>query len=144
MTRYLLDTNILIALLWPRHSQQTKVAAWFRANAISSFATCSFTQAGFLRITCSPQIVGEYFSLSEASELLHEFAGLPGHLFWPTTVDFFEAAAPFQRRVYGPKQITDAYLLGIAGKHGGKLATMDKAIKSLAGAEFSDRVELVS
>jgi predicted nucleic acid-binding protein len=46
--------------------------------------------------------------------------------------------------VYGPKQITDAYLLGIAGKHGGKLATMDKAIKSLAGAEFSDRVELVS
>jgi len=45
--------------------------------------------------------------------------------------------------MHGPKQITDAYLLGIAKLHGGKLAIMDKAVLSLAGPEFSDRVELI-
>jgi predicted nucleic acid-binding protein len=45
--------------------------------------------------------------------------------------------------MHGPKQITDAYLLGIAKHHGGRLATLDKAIKSLAGPEFSGLVELI-
>jgi predicted nucleic acid-binding protein len=46
--------------------------------------------------------------------------------------------------MHGPKQITDGYLLGIARSHGGKLATMDKAIKSLAGPEHGDLVELIA
>jgi predicted nucleic acid-binding protein len=45
--------------------------------------------------------------------------------------------------MHGPKQITDAYLLGIAKHHGGKLATLDKAVKSLAGPEFGDLVEFI-
>lgn len=144
MIRYLLDTNVIIPLLWPRHTHQSKVDAWFRANALSAFATCSLTQTGFLRISCSPQIVGEHFRLSEASLLLRSFTGLPGHAFWPTEIDFFEATSRFERRMFGPKQITDAYLLGLAKHHGGKLATLDKAIASLAGPEFSGLVELIA
>jgi len=144
VTRYLLDTNVLIPLLWPLHSEQAKARAWFRAHASKSFATCSFTQAGFLRIISSPAMIGERFALSDARELLLAFTKQPGHAFWPTTIDYFEATAPFERRMHGPKQITDAYLLGIARKHGGKLATMDKAVKSLAGPEFSHLVELIA
>ena len=144
MTHYLLDTNVLIPLLWPLHTEQARLRAWFRANAEASFATCSLTQAGFLRITCSPAIIGEHFTLSDATELLRDFTNWPGHTFWPTTISYFEATAPFERRLHGPKQITDAYLLGIAKHHGGKLATLDKAVKSLAGPEFSDLVELIA
>ncbi len=143
MIHYLLDTNVLIPLLWPLHTEQAKVRTWFTARAAKSFATCSLTQAGFLRITTSPAIIGERFALSDARELLLAFSKQPGHIFWPTMIDFFEAAAPFERRMHGPKQITDAYLLGIAKHHGGKLATLDKAVKSLAGPEFSDLVELI-
>jgi len=141
---YLLDTNVLIPLLWPMHTEQSKARKWFAANAVKSFATCSLTQAGFLRITSSLSITGERYSLSDARELLFEFTKWPGHAFWPTAMDYFEATAPFERRMYGPKQITDAYLLGIAKHHGGKLATFDKAVKSLAGPEFSDLVELIA
>jgi toxin-antitoxin system PIN domain toxin len=143
VTRYLLDTNVLIPLLWPRHTEQGAVRAWFQAHAAASFATCSLTQAGFLRITSSPEIMKERYALREARQLLLAFTQQPGHEFWPTTVDIFEATAPFERRMHGPKQITDAYLLGIAKHHGGRLATLDKAIKSLAGPEFSGLVELI-
>jgi toxin-antitoxin system PIN domain toxin len=143
VTRYLLDTNVLIPLLWPLHAEQGKVREWFKAVAADSFATCSLTQAGFLRITCSPAIVGERYELSDARALLLEFTNWSGHAFWPTTLSFFEATASFERRMHGPKQITDAYLLGIAKHHGGKLATLDKAVKSLAGPEFGDLVEFI-
>jgi uncharacterized protein len=143
MTRYLLDTNVLIPLLWPKHTGQARVRAWFTSNAAKSFATCALTQAGFLRITCSPFITGERFSLSDAQELLLDFINRPAHTFWPTTISCFEATASFERRMHGPKQITDGYLLGIAQHHGGKLATMDKAVKSLAGPKHSHLVELI-
>jgi uncharacterized protein len=142
--RYLLDTNVLIALLWPRHTHQKKAQAWFRAKALRSFATSSFTQAGFLRVSCSLHIVGHEFRLQEARELLQSLIGLPGHSFWPATIDFFEATAPFERRMHGPKQITDAYLLGLAKLHRGKIATFDHALLSLAGPEFIHLVELIS
>ncbi len=144
MNGYLLDTNVLIPLLWPLHTEQSKVRKWFAARAARSFSTCSLTQAGFLRIVSSPAIIGERFALSDARELLLALTKQPGHTFWPTTIDYFEATAPFERRMHGPKQITDAYLLGIAKHHGGKLATLDKAVKSLAGTEFSDLVELIA
>ena len=144
MTHYLLDVNVLIPLIWPRHIDQPKVEAWFRANAIHSFATCSFTPAGVLRLTRDLEIVRQLYTLTEARQLLLNLTKLEGHAFWPTTISYFEATAPFVPRMHGPKQVTDGYLLGIAGSHGGELATMDKAIKSLAGPEHGDLVELIA
>jgi toxin-antitoxin system PIN domain toxin len=144
VSRYLLDVDVLIPLLWPRHTDQPKVEAWFRVNAIGSFATCPFTQAGFIRITSSLEIMRQRFTLGEARQLLLNLANLDGHIFWPTPMSYFEATAPFERRMHGPKQITDGYLLGIARHHGGKLATMDRAVKSLAGSELGDLVELIA
>lgn len=144
MSCYLLDTNILIPLLWPNHTSQVKVLKWFRANAESSFATCSLTQAGFLRITTTPAAMKVVYKLHEAKQLLFECTKRPGHKFLQTNISIFEAMAPFEKRMQGAKQITDAYLLGIARHHGAKLATFDKAIKSLAGPEHAHFVELLS
>jgi len=144
VTCYLLDTNVLIPLLWPNHTSQAKVLKWFRANAEHSFATCSLTQAGFLRITTTPAAMKTVYKLREARQLLFECTQRPGHTFLPTNISLFEAMAPFEKRMQGAKQITDAYLLGIAKHHGAKLATFDKAIKSLAGPEYAEIVELIS
>jgi toxin-antitoxin system PIN domain toxin len=143
VTRYLLDTNMLIALLWPQHTEQAKAVPWFKAKGEACFATCSFTQAGFLRITSSVDVMRQRFTVAEARQVLFLLAQKPGHAFWPTPISYFEATEPFEQRLHGPKQITDAYLLGIARHHGGKIATLDKGMKSLAGPGFSDLVELV-
>jgi predicted nucleic acid-binding protein len=88
--------------------------------------------------------MGEKYSLLEAKELLWTFTNQPAHTFWPTNLSLFEAIAPFEKRMQGAKQITDAYLLGIATNHGGKFATVDRAVKSLAGPKFADMVELIA
>jgi toxin-antitoxin system PIN domain toxin len=143
MSCYLLDASVLIPLLWPRHKHQQTVRAWFQKNAAQSFASCSLTQAGFVRLTSSLDVMGEKYSLLEAKELLWAFTNQSAHTFWPTNLSLFEAMAPFEKRMQGSKQITDAYLLGIAISHGGKFATVDRAVKSLAGPKFAGMVELV-
>ena len=144
MSCYLLDTNVLIPLLWPNHTAQAKVLAWFTSNAKDSFATCSLTQAGFLRITTTPSAMKTVYKLHEAKKLLFDLTQQPGHRFLPTTISILDAMTPYERRMQGAKQITDAYLLGIAKHHGAKLATFDRAIKSLAGPEFAEIVQLLN
>jgi uncharacterized protein len=85
----------------------------------------------------------EKYSLFEARELLRALTKEPGHRFWPSTMDVFEAAVRFESRMQGPKQVTGAYLLAIAIHHKGKLATMDRALLHLAGPEFAKHVELI-
>jgi len=49
---FLLDTNALIALGWENHEHHAVVTRWLRR--IKAFATCPFTQGGFVRISSNP------------------------------------------------------------------------------------------
>ena len=46
-------------------------------------------------------------------------------------------AKPFQERLFGHQQITDAYLLGLAVRESGVLVTLDKAIRYMAGPKYA-------
>ena len=55
MKGYLLDTNLLIALLWPSHDATRALALrWFTRHRAKGWATCPLTQAGFVRIVSNP------------------------------------------------------------------------------------------
>jgi hypothetical protein len=82
-------------------------------------------------------------TVEESSDVLAALIRQPGYRFWPITTGWTTLAAPFLHRVFGHRQITDAYLLGLAVKEGGVLVTMDKAIKFLAGAQYSKNVLLL-
>jgi len=45
MTPSLLDTNVLIALLWPSHQDHQTAVRWFAANRSKGWATCPVTEA---------------------------------------------------------------------------------------------------
>jgi predicted nucleic acid-binding protein len=65
---------------------------------------------------------------------------LPGHHFWPASISLHEAVKNIEKRLAGHRQITDAYLLGLAIHRGGKLATLDAKIAALGPKEA---VELI-
>jgi hypothetical protein len=67
------------------------------------------------------------------------------HRFWPDAIGYAEAAALFNAKILGHRQITDAYLLGLAIHNGGKLATFDKSIVALLPVEspYTRSVELI-
>jgi predicted nucleic acid-binding protein len=54
MKGYLLDTNLLIALLWPSHERHELALKWFNRHRAKGWATCPITQTGFVRIVSNP------------------------------------------------------------------------------------------
>ena len=132
--RYLLDVNVLIALADPTHIHHRLVMKWFNTSGLD-WGLCTFSEAGFLRITTNPK-AGSY-TVEEATALLAGLANHPGYRFWPVSAGWSDLSEPFRDRVFGHQQITDAYLLGLAIKEHGVLVTLDKAIKFLAGERYN-------
>jgi toxin-antitoxin system PIN domain toxin len=131
MTAFLLDANVLIALMWPAHENHTQAQAWLGRKSHEGWATCPFTQAAFLRIITNPAFSRDAVTPQEAAKLLGANLNHPSHRFWPDEISFVQAIHPFARRLAGHQQVTDAYLLGLAIHKQGKLATMDRAVLAL-------------
>ena len=136
-TGFLFDVNVLIALLDDEHVHHKHVARWF--NTIrDSWGTCAFTETGFLRLVTNGT-TGR-FKVTEAIAALRELSRLSGFRFWPSAEGWIALASPFSSRIQGSRQITDAYLLGLAVKANGTLVTLDKGIRHLAGERYAKHV----
>lgn len=139
----LLDVNALIALMWPAHESHSIVQNWFGGSAARRWATCPFTQAAFVRIVSNPAFSADAVAPDEARDILSANTQLKGHYFWTNDISYADAVEPFHERVVGHRQITDAYLLGLAIHNKGRLATMDRAIASLL-PDDSESVEIIA
>jgi uncharacterized protein len=140
---FLLDVNVLIALLWPAHEAHARAQRWFAQNAGEGWASCAMTQAGFVRIVSNPAFSRRPISPQDALEVLRGSLRHPAHHFWMEDVGVTEALAQFGPRLLGHQQVTDAYLLGLAIHKKGKLATLDASVKSLLPADGSARDPVV-
>lgn len=127
----LLDVNALIALLWPASEFHLLVRTWFRDHGSGGWATCPMTQSGFVRLLSNPALSPDALSVADALNLLHLNLAHPGHVFWPDELDLLSAVARSNARLQGHRQITDAYLLGLAMHRKGQIATLDRSLSSL-------------
>jgi predicted nucleic acid-binding protein len=100
----------------------------------AGFRTCPLTQTGFVRLSCNPRFTPDAVSPADALGLLNRITALPHHAFWPDDLSLREALEG-ERLLIGHRQIADAYLVALAGAHGGFLATFDRGVLSLAGAQ---------
>ena len=139
--KYLLDVNVFVALLSENHIHHQLVTAWFNTPGLQ-WAICTFTDAGFLRNATAPR-PGQ-ITMTEATAVLARITQKPGYHYLPISTSWQTLCSPFSTRLYGTKQVTDAYLLGIAVQAGCVLVTMDKGILHLAGNEHSTYVLLLS
>jgi toxin-antitoxin system PIN domain toxin len=136
---YLLDVNVLIALLWPAHDDHHRVQQWYSNKGHEGWATCPLTQAGFVRIVSNPAFSRDAVSPQEAVKILSANLENASHRFWPDEVSFSQAIQPFADRISGHKQVTDAYLLGLAILKKGILVTLDQSIRVLLPDKSQDR-----
>lgn len=67
-------------------------------------------------------------SATFAIDLLSEQVGKTDHAFWPDDLSLRDNDWIDPDRILGPNQITDTYLLALAIKNGGRLATFDQSI----------------
>ncbi len=139
--RYLLDVNLLLALTTQDHVHHGLIRHWFYASPHLRWAICAFTEAGFLRNATAPR-PGQ-IAMSEATAILQALTQHPGYCYQPITADWQTLCRPFFQRLYGTKQVTDAYVLGLVVREGLVLATMDKAVLHLAGEVYAAHVLLL-
>jgi len=128
---HLLDANALIALAWPPHEHHPRMLRWFSQHARAGWATTAFTQSAFVRIISQPVFSGRAIAMSEVAELLLRNTAHPKHRLAALDFSFADVWAACSGGILGHRQVTDAWLLTAAIRHGMKLLTFDAGIPHL-------------
>jgi len=124
----LLDVNLLIALFEPDHPHHEVAHDWFADSHESGWATCALTQNGFVRILASPRQRTAIHRPVDLVKHLAQFCASRHHVFWGNSVSLTDRSLFNHSMIRGYRQISDAYLLCLAKKMGGCLATFDGGI----------------
>lgn len=108
------------------------------------WATCPITEMGFLRIVSNPSFSPHAPAWSEAVGILRKHTrSSPSHCFWQDSLTLAEVDTSLGKRIKGPNQITDAYLLALAIRNGGHMVTFDYRMEALAPEGSAEREALV-
>jgi len=127
-TRVLLDVNVLIALLDDAHVFSRRANEWLDANP-RSIATCPIVENGAIRIMSAPSYSATHRATPEqVAQGLRSLAEAMDHEFWPDDVSMLDEAIVDFSRLHGHRQVTDAYLLALAVRRGGAIASFDTAL----------------
>lgn len=143
MTTFLLDVNVLIALIDPAHVQHEPAHEWFARVGSRSFATCPITENGLLRIVGHPKYPNSPGAPGAVASLLAAMRALPGHTFWPDKISIADDQFVDTSRLSSHGQVTDSYLLGLARAHNGRLASMDRKLTFDAVPDGRKALELI-
>ena len=128
---YLLDVKELIALAWPLRVHHVIEHAWFETVGQPCWSTCPLTQLAFVRISSNLKIISTAVSPRAAVQALGEMVALNGHVFWPDNLRVNDLASFTSKAMVGHRQVTDAYLIELAKRHKGKVATLDAGLADL-------------
>jgi toxin-antitoxin system PIN domain toxin len=132
----LLDVNVLVALFDPAHTNHDDAHHWFGRNRKSGWATCPITINGCIRILTNPRYPIAALTIADMTVRLRDLCSAKDHHWWPDSVSLTDDSLFRASMIGGHQKITDAYLLGLAVRNHGRLATFDRSIpvKALPGA----------
>ncbi len=143
MTTFLLDVNVLIALVDPAHLQHDLAHEWFAKAGRKAFATCPITENGLVRIVGHPKYPNSPGPPSVVLQSLIAIRGLPGHEFWPDKLTIADSDFFSPSLLSSHSRVTDSYLLALAQANGGRLATMDQKLLTEVAAGGRTALELL-
>lgn len=140
---YLLDINVLIALLDPAHVQHQPAHDWFGQIGRVSWASCPLTENGVLRIIGHPKYPNNPGTPAAVAPLVMQLRTHPGHVFWPDDISLLDTQQANSSRLLSAAQLTDTYLLALARYHKGELATFDRRLVTDAVPDGSRHLEII-
>lgn len=143
MTAFLLDVNVLIALVDPAHMQHDQAHNWFARTGYKGFATCPITENGLLRIVGHPRYPNSPGPPSVVAQSLAAIRTLPGHEFWPDSISIADSAHVAPAHLSSYARVTDSYLLALAQANGGRLATMDRKLATEVLPQDSKSIDFI-
>ncbi len=140
---FLLDVNVLIALIDPTHLSHDAAHRWFENQGAARWATCPITMNGVVRIVGNPKYPNTPGSPAAVAGLLKRFTARAGHVFWSDDVSILDGRYVDTDRLLTSGQITDSYLLALAVARGGRLATLDHRLSVAAVPGGENHLQLI-
>jgi toxin-antitoxin system PIN domain toxin len=123
----LCDVNVLIALFDESHVHHEAAHDWFADDGSAGWASCATTETGFLRILGNPRL-----GVTETRDVLltslRKLCKASAHTFWSESVSLRDDTLFDDSVLVSHRQLTDVYLLGLAVRMDGRLATFDRSI----------------
>ena len=133
------DVNVLLALAFEDHVHHVAASDWFVNQGRSSWATCSLTESGFVRLSSNPRLTDGAVTPEAAAAQLAAMVQEGSHSFWADTVSIASDVA-IVAGLSSFRQVTDAHLLAVARANDGVLFTFDRGVGTLA---HGDEVEVL-
>ena len=145
MLRALLDVNLLLALQDEAHVHHDAAMLWLGGHWDSGWASCPLTQNGCLRILSRPGHPNSQ-TPNAVRERLAEATTHAMHRFYADDFSLLDPGVLNWSHITGSRQLTDAYLLALAVRHGLRLVTFDRGIPlhAVPGARPEHLVTLTS
>jgi toxin-antitoxin system PIN domain toxin len=132
LNRYLLDLNVLLALLDPLHVFHEAAHRWVETTPGLRFLTCPLVQNGVVRIASQSAYPNALGTAAEVCEVVAAFCSDPRHEFLPDDISLVDPAHLARPALLTPSRVTDLYLLALARRHGARLASFDRRIPAEA------------
>jgi toxin-antitoxin system PIN domain toxin len=129
---FLLDVNVLIALIDPLNSRNADAHNWFNTIGRSAWATCPITENGTIRILGNSRYPNFLGNPAAVTEIMTILTALPGHEFWNDNISLTDVTRIDRGRLGTSSQITDTYLLALTVAHRGMFATFDTRVATSA------------
>ena len=127
MTCALLDVNVLIALLDGSHVFHRLATDWLASHLDDGWASSPITQNGCIRIL-SQSGYPNPVPAAQVALRLADATQHPSHHFWADSISLLHPGCLMWDRVLSSRHVTDAYLLALAVRQGGRLVTLDRGI----------------
>jgi len=134
--------NVLVALFDPSHDSHEDAHRWLGRNRKHGWATCPITINGCVRVLSNPAYPNAAETPADMIGRVRSFCSATDHHFWADSVSILDESLFRPSMVAGHQKITDAYLLGLAVRNHGRLATFDRSIpmRAVPGAGPSNLV----
>jgi len=141
---FLLDVNVLIALVDGDHIHHEAAHRWFEAEGRHSWATCPLTENGVLRIVGDPRYPNSPGSPYIVAPLVKQLQNARGHTFWSDDISLLSQADIDAHCLLHSRYITDTYLLALAKSRDGTLTTFDRHLITTAVKDGKRHLHLLT
>jgi len=137
--------NVLIGLLWPAHESHARVQHW-SARCAAGLGDVPFYSGRLRQDYFQSGLLTRCRDPAGSHQRAQLEPGAPFPQILRVDLRFSEAVEDFRDGLVGHRQVTDAYLLGLAVHNNGKLAALDPAGLALlpAGSPQRERAGIIS
>jgi toxin-antitoxin system PIN domain toxin len=130
VSRYLVDVNVVIALVDPMHMHHERAHRWFAERSGSPWCTSPIVQNDALRILAHPNYPNTQ-SMPAVVMSLSSLVSHPEHEFLADSVSLLTGDVR-RERLLSSGQVTDSYLLALAVASDAQLVTFDTRLVTIA------------